>query len=129
MATSARLRAIMKKRLYQGFQGSIPVVQHMRDLEGHLTSTARIVGVALTRRLEATMQTVARIATLPLDQEARARAINGKVVPMATYGSPAVPYAGKQMHCLRTAIAKVMDQGMARHRSPPAALALAATKT
>eukprot|EP00969_Alexandrium_andersonii_P267644 11827873-Alexandrium_andersonii.AAC.1 len=42
----------------------------MRDSGGHLTSTARFVGATLKRRLEATMQTVARIATLPLDQEA-----------------------------------------------------------
>jgi len=110
-ATRVRLAA----HHWQQLQAKVKVVREVRDLGGHLSTSANLGGATLTCRMKRATAYCHRLACFPWTWEAKRKVVETLIYPLGLYGCEAAPINDAAMAKLNIAVAKAI--GPYSHRS------------
>ena len=107
-STLAITRIRLQHYLWEEVNATIPVATSIRDLGGHLCTTAKLQSPTLTLRMKKANAFCNRLAFFPWPTEAKLRVVQTLILPLALYGCEASPASNKEIDALSVAIAKAI---------------------
>eukprot|EP00969_Alexandrium_andersonii_P146944 6497969-Alexandrium_andersonii.AAC.1 len=116
-ATSAGLRAQLKKYVPRGAAQPLRLMHDFRGLGAHLNTTQRSVGITINERIADVKRVCRDIKGLPATFAQKCHLVQAKALPAGLYGCAATPIAGRAMASFRTAVAAIIDGGAALTRA------------
>lgn len=103
-STSEVARDWLRQCTWPEVGGTIPCINHGRDLGAHFNLSDSSVGATLTERLRKATARVRRIARIPISYEDKAKLIREKALALGLYGIEASHACQQALASLRAAI-------------------------
>eukprot|EP00969_Alexandrium_andersonii_P004436 191221-Alexandrium_andersonii.AAC.1 len=128
LATTPRLRAMLRAHVYPAVDMKFGVVQDVRDLGAHLSLSSNMKGTTMSARMDEACKVLESMSHMPLPIQRKLQVIKGKVLPMGLYACSATPVNKAKCKALASKIIKVFDPGAATNRAAELVLTVASVE-
>ncbi len=113
-ASHAATREWLNMHVWAHLNDRIKVVQHIRDLGGHINTTVAAIATTLNARMQQAGTYARHIRFLPIGDDAKHRLVTTKILALGLYGCEASPANQASLRYLQNSIALIVSAKSSR---------------